>query len=531
MSRIAVFTTRLDYAVRKGIVALADALPEAEFLVVVHQPRRRISDLVRNQWRNMKRNGWRWIPYQLGDAFARATARMCRLANENANGLPGSRYSAQSIEEMKRVVLMRTPDIHEQSIVERIRRFAPDLGVSLAAPILAPAVFSIPRLGTLNLHKGKVPEYRGMPPAFWELWHGEKEIGCTVHVVEAGLDTGAIVSESKIEVCRYSTLRGLQLTLDELGVRLMSEAAAAMLEGNAKMVSQMPGGHTFRKPTIAQQEQLRARLAQPSRDGARTQVKDLVFRGYVRAICPVPRRLRAFRARQRIVVFLYHRVNDDMRDVLTIDLEKFDAQMALLAGKCRLVDILDVVTGRVERDTWRPIVAVTFDDGYRDNYEHAVPILLRHRVPAAFFVSTGKIDVDGAFDHDLRRIGHGLPTMTWRQLKKMRDAGFTIGSHSVTHLDCGRADLEQVRSELRQSKKTLAERLGEEAPIFAYPYGRQDNMTPEALALVRDEGYVGCLSAYGGRNGAEIDPFNVRRVPINGEISEWAFRARLEGWY
>jgi peptidoglycan/xylan/chitin deacetylase (PgdA/CDA1 family) len=174
---------------------------------------------------------------------------------------------------------------------------------------------------------------------------------------------------------------------------------------------------------------------------------------------------------------------------------------------------------------------VTFDDGYRDNYEHAVPILLRHRVPAAFFVSTGKIDVDGAFDHDLRRIGHGLPTMTWRQLKKMRDAGFTIGSHSVTHLDCGRADLEQVRSELRQSKKTLAERLGEEAPIFAYPYGRQDNMTPEALALVRDEGYVGCLSAYGGRNGAEIDPFNVRRVPINGEISEWAFRARLEGWY
>lgn len=120
--------------------------------------------------------------------------------------------------------------------------------------------------------------------------------------------------------------------------------------------------------------------------------------------------------------------------------------------------------------------------------------------------------------------------MTWAHLREMRDAGFTIGSHSVTHLDCGRADLAQVQAELRASKEALAAKLGVDRPIFAYPYGGRQNMTAQALDLVRAEGYVGCLSAYGGRNDGPIDPFDVRRVGINDNFTEWSFRARLEGW-
>lgn len=530
MTRIAIFTAELGYSVRKGIVALADAIQGSELLIVVHRPKKSLRQLVRSQWRNLRRNGWRWIPYQFGDALVRAGERLRHSSGSRQGDAPGGRYAERSITKTAHITVLHTPDIHDESTLKRVRQFAPDLGIALAAPILAPALFSIPRLGTLNLHKGKVPEYRGMPPAFWELWHGEKEVGCTVHVVEAGLDTGAIVRESRVPVRPYSTLKGLQLTLDELGVRLMTDAARAMLDGSASLTPQPPGGRTFRKPTLAQHKALRERMSAPASDGIRVQAKELLFRGYAGAAGPLPRRLRAWRDRQRIVVLLYHRVNDDMRDSLTIGIEKFDAQMALLARHCRLVDVCDVVAGCVERDSQHPIVAVTFDDGYRDNYEHAVPILLRHRVPAAFFVSTGKIDVDGAFDHDLRRIGHGLPTMTWAQLREMRDAGFTIGSHSVTHLDCGRADLAQVRAELRESKETLVQKLGIERPIFAYPYGGRQNMTPQALDLVRAEGYAGCLSAYGGRNDGAIDPFDVRRVGINDNFTEWSFRARLEGW-
>jgi peptidoglycan/xylan/chitin deacetylase (PgdA/CDA1 family) len=266
----------------------------------------------------------------------------------------------------------------------------------------------------------------------------------------------------------------------------------------------------------------------PSRP--RAIAKSALFKGYAGVLAPLPRRVRAWTGAQRIVVLLYHRVNDDMRDTLTVGIDQFDRQMAVLARRCRVLDIRDVVAGKVERDTARPLVAVTFDDGYRDNYENAFPLLQRHGVPAAFFVSTGKIGVDGAFEHDLRRLGHGLPTMTWQQLREMQGAGFVIGSHSISHLDCGRASLDEVRYELRESRMMLAKELGLAQPIFAYPFGSRSNMTPQALEAVRQEGYVGCLSAYGGRNDGPIDAFDVRRTGVNHAFTEWSFRARIEGW-
>jgi len=527
MSRIVVLTGTMSYSVRKGIVALLDDVARSELLVVIHRPPRRVARLVRSQWRNLKRHGWRWIPYQTTDLIQRIVAGV-RAHGEHRRGGSLRDYSLAAIE--RRVQVVYSANLVDRSTLESIGQFKPDIGVSLAAPILPQAVFALPRLGTLNLHKGRVPDYRGMPPAFWELWHGENEVGCTIHTVEAGLDTGPVISQSSIPVQRFSTLKGLQYTLDELGVRLMTNAVTAVLAGTAQPMPQRPGGNTFRKPTLLQESALRQRMAQQSGNSLRGLVKDAVFRGYAGIAAPVRRRLRAWRDNPRVVVLLYHRVNDAMRDSLTVGIEQFDQQMALLARRCRVVDIRDVVAGHVERDTALPIVAVTFDDGYVDNYSNAFPILLRNSVSAGFFVSTGKIDVDGAFDHDLSRIGHGLPTMTWAHLHEMHDAGFAIGSHSVSHLDCGKSDLEQVRSELRESRDTLKERLGIAKAIFAYPFGGRQNMTPKALEVVRQEGYAGCLSAYGECNDGPIDPFNVRRIGINHNFNEWSFRARLEGW-
>ena len=78
--------------------------------------------------------------------------------------------------------------INSPAASRAVTAFEPDIGLSLAAPILKKRLFAIPTLGTLNLHKGKVPEYRGMPPAFWEMRNGEASVGCTVHWVEERLD-------------------------------------------------------------------------------------------------------------------------------------------------------------------------------------------------------------------------------------------------------------------------------------------------------------------------------------------------------
>jgi len=100
----------------------------------------------------------------------------------------------------------------------------------------------------------------------------------------------------------------------------------------------------------------------------------------------------------------------------------------------------------------------------------------------------------------------------------------------VTHINCARVDAETLRRELTDSRDTLRSRLGIERPIFAYPFGKRDDITPEGLAMVRELGYRGCLSAYGGANEGPIDPFGVLRIGMACGASRSGFRAAVEGF-
>lgn len=527
--RAVIFTGGLPYSVRHGIAELVRSFPQIEWLILEQAPRKSVRILLRNQWRNIRKNGWRWVPYQARDIAARLSQRWHDQPKSDA--APGAQYTARAILRLSSVRHLRGADMHGADVIAQIKAFAPDLGISLAAPILRPPLFEIPRQGTINLHKGKLPDYRGMPPAFWEFMNGETAIGCTVHRVERGLDTGPILLERSVERRRYSTVRSMQLVLDELGVRLMCEAVESLLDGSAVWKPQGTGGKTHSKPTLRQLAVVRK---QPSKgvpgSKLRNVCKDAFYWSYVTVFRPSARRLLGWCNRQRVVVLLYHRVSDELRDSLTVGIEQFDEQMAWLTRHYMVVSISDIVHGTVPRNTARPVVAVTFDDGYLDNWENAVPILLRHQVPAAFFVSTGLLGAEDGFAHDLRRLGHPLPTMSWENVKRMHELGFVIGSHSVTHLDCGRADEDTVRRELIQSRDCLKANLGLEEVIFAYPFGGRSNMTAQVLQIVRELGYVGCLSAYGGYTSGRIDPYNIERVGIDCNFSMLALRARLEGF-
>jgi len=522
--RLVVFTGDLGYAVRAGIAAIDAALPGASWLVLVHAPRKSAVTLLRSQWRQLKRERWRWLP-----AFA---SELCRRmfpprAGRIPDDAPGLEATLSSIEREGRLRVVRCDDIHAASSVQLVASFVPDLGLSLAAPILRPPLFSLPRLGTLNLHKGRVPDYRGMPPAFWELWNGEQEIGCTVHRVDAGLDSGDIVAQSAVRRERHSTLKGLQLTLDRAGIELMRDAVAGTLHGTLPPRSQPAGGRTYRKPTLAQQAELERRLC---RAGAQTSgrarafAKDVALAG----LCAAWTVLR-FVASPRIVVLLYHRVSDDVRDNLTVGVEQFERQMALLRARCDVLSIDEVAAMRDVPRTRRPLVCVTFDDGYLDNYVHAAPILQRHRVPAAFFVATRIVGSTRPFPHDVRRGNDVVPVMSWQQLREMVRAGFTIGSHSATHIDCASEPEDVVERELRESLDDLRRELGLREAMFAYPYGGRQNMTPARLELVKQAGYTACLSAYGGTNLRSVDRYDIRRGGIHWGFSDRAFLARCLG--
>lgn len=432
------------------------------------------------------------------------------------------------LSDLPNVSLFSAGNVNSDDTANRLRQDAPDIGISLAAPILKNGVFDIPRLGTINLHKGKLPDFRGMPPAFWEFFTGATEVGCTIHKVDAGLDTGAILLQRTVPFSKFSTVKGMQLILDEIGVDMMVEAVAKV--GRAEQpLPQQSGGRTFAKPTLAQVAELDRRMSAGSDRSARDALKSVAFRGYVNLWRPIPRFVLGLSAKQKVVVLLYHRVSDEFRDAVTVGVEQFDQQMALIRRRHSVISIEQLLSGEFDRRSSRPIVAVTFDDGYLDNYEQAFPILERNRIPAAFFVSTGKIANNVGFDHDLSKLGEAVPTMNWDQLREMKDAGFSIGSHTVSHLDCGTAPLQVVEKELLDSRETLQRKLGISGNLFAYPFGGRANITPSVVNLVQDLGFECCMSAYGGTNSGTIDPFAIMRTGISHNFSRQAFLARLEG--
>jgi len=171
--------------------------------------------------------------------------------------------------------------------------------MSLAAPILKASLFQIPRLGTLNLHKGKLPDYRGMPPAFWEFFNGELEVGCTVHRIDGGLDTGPVLLERSLRTSPHSTVRGVQLGLDELGVELTCEALRLLHGGTEDWRPQGAGGRTYSKPTLHQVAALRKRQSMAGAGRLRRICKDALFWAYVRLARPPARRYLGWRNRQR----------------------------------------------------------------------------------------------------------------------------------------------------------------------------------------------------------------------------------------
>lgn len=517
-NKIVVFTGNPVYSVSKGIVEIDRAIPDLCWLIVIHSSKKTVSQLLRNQWRNLCRNGWRWIPYQVVDILRRLQPRVETPA---AKKICSSEYTISSLSVRRNFRVVQVSDIHSETTVQIVAQFKPDLGLSLAAPILRRSLFSIPRLGTVNLHKGKVPDYRGMPPAFWELWNDEKSVGCTVHWVDDKLDTGDIVAETAIEREKYSTVRGLQLNLDEVGVDLMREAVNQILQGIQQSIPQAPGGKTYRKPTLATDTTLRRKLMLEQTPGI-SPAKGLL-KNALAGTAVALWRIGAYRAfLPRITVLLYHRVTDSVRDNLTVGIEQFDRHMALIRRYCQPLSIEDVLACKVIRKTSKPLVCVTFDDGYLDNYTNAVPILLRHGIPAAFFVSTGIIGTEDPFPHDVRHGAQRFAAMQWQHLREMHKCGFTIGSHTVKHIDCAAEPDKSVWAELSQSREDLQRELALEEIIFAYPYGGRQHMTPERLELVKKTGYSGCLSAYGGSNVGTVDSFNVLRRGIHWEFSDQA---------
>jgi peptidoglycan/xylan/chitin deacetylase (PgdA/CDA1 family) len=161
-------------------------------------------------------------------------------------------------------------------------------------------------------------------------------------------------------------------------------------------------------------------------------------------------------------------------------------------------------------------VLLTFDDGYRDNLENALPILRRYEYPAVLFVPIGFLDDSRPLPHEesLRMLGIRNHTVDWDELAELEAGGVRIESHGIGHRPLSELDPAEATREIALSKLRLEERLGREVEAFAYVKGSLADYHPEHASLVQQAGYRIAFSSVSGANGSGSDRFRLRRYNV-----------------
>lgn len=171
------------------------------------------------------------------------------------------------------------PDFHDQATKEMLKSKQADLCIVYGTNIIRKTVFSIPRLGSVNMHQGLAPLYRGGPSVFWELFNNETKIGITVHTVESAVDTGEIIMQKTIPLEYDFREYGLDYErfLDDVRVLLVKPAAELMVSAvemmatgqDKRTVQDISQGKRYRLPTRNEKSALIRRLKRRMRSSAR----------------------------------------------------------------------------------------------------------------------------------------------------------------------------------------------------------------------------------------------------------------------
>ena len=185
----------------------------------------------------------------------------------------------------------------------------------------------------------------------------------------------------------------------------------------------------------------------------------------------------------------------------------FERQINWITHKFDVVDLEEAQRRVASGANSRPTVCLTFDDGYADNCEFALPLLLRKGLPATYFVATEHVLTGTPFPHDVAA-GVRLKPNTIEELRAMAGAGIEIGAHTRSHADLGAPEnADRVRDEIVGSKTDLESALDLPIRYFAFPYGLPSNLSPTAFEVAYQHGFQGVCSAYGAYNFPGDDPF------------------------
>lgn len=217
--------------------------------------------------------------------------------------------------------------------------------------------------------------------------------------------------------------------------------------------------------------------------------------------------------KKSVRVLTYHNITDSYMPgdagQETTPREIFDDQMRYLkTNGYRAVsadEILNILTAG--RDIPDKVISITFDDGYRDNYLNALPVLSKYGFRATLFVTSGLVGKGRS------RFGEYI---TWQDIEGLKNSGlFSFGCHSMSHLNLAKARESALIREIRDARNVLEDKIGGRVKTFAYPFGWYGAFNRRIAEAVKGEGFECAFTGIYGGNSKNTDLFYLRRTSVS----------------
>jgi peptidoglycan/xylan/chitin deacetylase (PgdA/CDA1 family) len=227
-------------------------------------------------------------------------------------------------------------------------------------------------------------------------------------------------------------------------------------------------------------------------------------------------------------ILCYHGVNERPTSSFEVAAADFEKQMRYLSERYTAVSLEEVVEalGGDGQLPGRP-VSVTIDDGYRDAYTHAYPVLRELSIPATMFLPVEFIGTSSK-----KRVVNRLPGsnfLSWEQVREMGKNGISFGSHTMSHLSLTRLTKKEVKYQLESSRGMLEAEVGAPVMGLSYPYGTVRDFNTEIQRLAAAAGYSWAVTGISGLNHPNSNLFALRRTKVERDDGMRVFVRAMKG--
>ena len=226
------------------------------------------------------------------------------------------------------------------------------------------------------------------------------------------------------------------------------------------------------------------------------------------------------RPRYVVPILMYHSISDVEGSSLYVSPENFSRQMDFLdKSGYNVISLGDLVEGIKSGKKFNPgTVVITFDDGYKNNYLDAFPVLAKYDMPATIFIITNYVDTKPDY-------------VTWDQVRLMMSKGISFGGHTRNDVYLPSVkDQKSLVNEVAGPKKDIESKTSGKAEYFCYPTG---GFNDNVKIAVKEAGYKGACSTNRGTDRFNVDVYELTRVKVkNSDMTKpFHFRAKLSGYY